>query len=92
MKDRQPDIATAPAPRSERGAVKRSTESSEHQHQLAALKEKDREFYDYLLETDKDLLNFQADGSDDDDEELEVQRSASCKLYFCKPLKLQAFQ
>ena len=48
---------------------KRASESEEHKSQLAALKENDPEFYTYLLETDKDLLNFQTGDSESDEEE-----------------------
>ncbi|KAJ9520966.1 hypothetical protein QJQ45_022715 [Haematococcus lacustris] len=46
-----------------RGAVGR------HRAQLAALKEKDPEFWAYLQQTDADLLGFGAEEGDDDDEE-----------------------
>ena len=52
-----------------------ASEMESHQDQLAALREKDPEFYKYLLDTDKDLLDFQAGNSEDDDE-LEVGKSS----------------
>ena len=51
---------------------KRSSEGKEHKGQLAALQETDPEFYRYLLDTDKDLLDFQTGESESDEEELEV--------------------
>ena len=42
------------------------TEIASHQAQLEALREQDPEFYDYLQQTDQELLNF---GQDDEDEE-----------------------
>ncbi len=51
------------------------SESKGHRSELEALKDQDPEFYKYLLETDRDLLEFEAEGSDSDgtdDESLEV--------------------
>ena len=42
------------------------TEIASHQAQLEALKQQDPEFYEYLQQTDQELLNF---GQDDDEEE-----------------------
>ena len=41
-------------------------EIASHQAQLEALKQQDPEFYEYLQQTDQELLNF---GQDDEDEE-----------------------
>ena len=41
------------------------TEIASHQAQLEALKQQDPEFYEYLQQTDQELLNF---GQDDDEE------------------------
>ena len=46
------------------------TEIASHQAQLEALREQDPEFYEYLQQTDKELLNF---GQDDDEEEEEEE-------------------
>lgn len=46
------------------------TEIASHQAQLEALKQQDPEFYDYLQQTDQELLNF---GQDDDEEEAEEE-------------------
>lgn len=55
---------------------KRSSESEQHKSQLEALKEKDPEFYKYLLETDKELLEFQTGDSDTDEEQdIEVRHA-----------------
>ena len=54
---------------------KRGSESEQHKSQLEALKEKDPEFYKYLLETDKELLEFQA-GDTDEEEDIEVCHAA----------------
>ena len=54
------------------------SEAEGHRSELEALKLQDPEFYKYLLETDKDLLDFQAGGSDSDqgdDGPLEVRFS-----------------
>lgn len=51
------------------------SEVASHKDQLAALKDRDPEFYKYLLETDKELLDFQAGSSaSDEDDELEVRQ------------------
>ena len=42
------------------------TKIASHQAQLEALKQQDPEFYEYLQQTDQELLNF---GQDDDEEE-----------------------
>ena len=42
------------------------TEIASHQAQLEALREQDPEFYEYLQQTDQELLKF---GQDDDEEE-----------------------
>jgi len=55
---------------------KGGSEARGHRSELEALKSQDPEFYKYLLETDKELLDFQAGGSDSDeegDEPLEVR-------------------
>ena len=54
---------------------KKDSESEEHKGQLAALKENDPEFYNYLLETDKELLDFQT-GDSDSDEEQDIEASS----------------
>ena len=45
-----------------------SDDGAAHAQDLEKLKEKDPEFYKYLLENDKDLLNFGQDEQDDDEE------------------------
>ena len=56
-------------------------EMSQHQAQLAALKERDPEFYAYLQQTDQALLDFEGDDDDSDKVrygcELPCQGSAS---------------
>lgn len=46
-----------------------------HQEQLQALKDQDPEFYEYLQQTDQELLNFGQDG--DEEEEMVDQQEAS---------------
>lgn len=63
----------APAEKSKKNA------SSEHKSQLEALKEKDPEFYKYLLDTDKGLLEFgHSDAESDEEEEDEVIFYTQC--------------
>ena len=51
--------------------TKKPSEAKQFASQLDALKTKDPEFYEYLQATDKDLLDFEADGesSEDDSDE-----------------------
>lgn len=65
---------------------KHASESNEHKGQLAALKEKDPEFYNYLLETDKELLEFQTGDSEDDGEEEALEVSPILRCLGIKPL------
>ena len=58
---------------------KRKSEGRDHKGQLAALQETDPEFYKYLLETDKDLLEFQTGDSESEGEE-DFEVSAKCAL------------
>lgn len=53
---------------------KYKTEIASHQSQLEALREQDPEFYEYLQQTDQELLNF---GQDDDEEEEAAMEDAS---------------
>ena len=41
-------------------------EMSQHEAQLAALKERDPDFYAYLKQTDQELLDFKADEDESD--------------------------
>ena len=61
------------------------TEIASHQAQLEALREQDPEFYEYLQQTDQELLNF---GQDDEEEEEEDEpmEAASEDEQACFPL------
>ena len=59
---------------------KMASEAEQHQSQLAALKDSDPEFYKYLLETDKELLEFQTGDSEDDELEARCLPSISWRL------------
>ncbi len=61
--DDDADIVADPV-RAQRKQYK--TEIASHQAQLEALREQDPEFYEYLQQTDQELLKF---GQDDDEEE-----------------------
>ena len=50
------------------------TEIASHQAQLEALRQQDPEFYEYLQQTDQELLKF---GQDDDEDEEGALESAS---------------
>lgn len=52
------------------------TEIASHQAQLEALKQQDPEFYEYLQQTDQELLNF---GQDDDEEEGEEEEEGTAE-------------
>lgn len=49
------------------------TEIASHQAQLEALKQQDPEFYQYLQQTDQELLNFGQDDDEDEDDDEEEQ-------------------
>ena len=49
--------------------VTRKSRSANHKNQLARLQEKDPEFYKFLKENDKELLDFNDSGSEMDDED-----------------------
>ena len=59
-------------------------EEERHRLSLAALKEKDPEFYKYLEENDKALLDF---GEDDDDEEEDDDETAEASALLDKKSK-----
>ena len=69
------DAGGKPAPASctpKLSAATHRVEADEHKAQLEALKEQDPEFYNYLLQTDKELLEFGEGSEEDDEEELEA--------------------
>lgn len=53
------------------------TEIASHQAQLEALKQQDPEFYEYLQQTDQELLNFGQDDDEAEEDEEEGMAAAS---------------
>ena len=49
------------------------TDIASHQAQLEALKDQDPEFYEYLQQTDQELLNFGEDAEEEDEADPEFQ-------------------
>ena len=56
---------------------KYKSDIASHQEQLQALKDQDPEFYEYLQQTDKELLDFGQDGDEEEEEEEETMQEAS---------------
>lgn len=50
---------------------KYKSDIASHQEQLQALKDQDPEFYEYLQQTDQELLDFGQDGDEEEEEEEE---------------------